>query len=308
MKIPLSSVQVGSLFAIGSAFLFSTKAIFIKQAYALSPLVDGTVLMALRMASALPFFLLLCWLNRRHNSNVKSKDWALLILAGLLGYYFSSWLDFSGLMYISASLERIILFLYPTLTVIASSFIYKQPLTLKTIIAIVLSYGGTIIVMLQEQSNVAHEGYFWLGVSLVFASAISFACYLLLTPKLIAKFGSWNFTGLALSVACLGTLVHFFIATPEPIQLIAQLPNSVLCYGLALGLAVTVLPTILVAQSIARIGASQSAMIASIGPILTIILATLFLGETMNHIQWFGCALNIIGVMIITLSKKKLGN
>lgn len=308
MKLSLSRIQIGSLFAIGSAFLFSTKAIFIKQAYALSPLVDGTVLMALRMASALPFFLLLCWLNRQHNYNIKAKDWALLILAGLLGYYFSSWLDFSGLMYISASLERIILFLYPTLTVIASSFIYKQPLTPKTIIAIVLSYGGTIIVMLQEQSNVAHEGNFWLGVSLVFASAICFACYLLLTPKLIGKFGSWNFTGLALSVACIGTLVHFMVSTPAPLHLIAQLPTTVLWYGLALGLVVTVLPTILVAQSIARIGASQSAMIASIGPILTIILATLFLGETMNGIQWFGCALNILGVMMITLSKKKLGH
>lgn len=308
MNFSLTRMQVGSIFAIGAAFLFSTKAIFIKQAYALSPLVDGTVLMALRMASALPFFLLLCWLNRHHNKDLKGSDWLLLILAGLIGYYFSSWLDFTGLMYISASLERIILFLYPTLTVIASSFIYKQSLTLKSIIAIALSYGGTVIVMLQEQSTVPHEGNFWIGVSFVFASAVSFACYLLLTPKLIHKFGSWNFTGLALSIACIGTLTHYAIATPHPIQLIAQLPASVLWYGLALGLAVTVLPTILVAQSIARLGASQTAMIASIGPILTIILATLFLGESMNTVQWFGCALNIIGVMIITLSKKKLGN
>jgi drug/metabolite transporter (DMT)-like permease len=304
----LTNIQIGSLFAILSAFLFSTKAIFIKQAYALSPLVDGTVLMALRMASALPFFLLLCWFNRHRNQNLKSSDWMLLILAGLIGYYFSSWLDFTGLMFISASLERIILFLYPTLTVIASSFIYKQRLNIKTIFAIILSYGGTVIVMLQEQSSVPHEGNFWIGVSLVFASAICFASYLLLTPRLIQKFGSWNFSGLALSVACIGTLTHYVISTDHPIQLMVQLPSSVLWYGLALGLAVTVLPTILVAQSIARIGASQTAMIASIGPILTIILATLFLGETMNSIQWFGCALNIIGVMIITLSKKKLAN
>ena len=308
MKLSLSRVQIGSLCAIASAFLFSTKAIFIKQAYALSPLVDGTVLVALRMAFALPFFLILCWFNRSQNKELYTKDWVLLIFAGLLGYYFSSWLDFSGLMYISASLERIILFLYPTLTVIASSMIYKQRLTLKTMLALLLSYGGTVIVMWQEQNNVPHEGYFWLGVSLVFASAVCFASYLLLTPNLIRKFGSWNFTGLALSVACLGTLVHFIIATPAPFQLLTQLPASIYGYGLALGLAVTVLPTILVAQSIARIGASQSAMIASIGPILTIILATLFLGESMNMIQWFGCALNIIGVMMITLSKKKLGH
>lgn len=216
MKLSLTKTQLGSLFAICAAFLFSTKAIFIKQTYALSPLVDGTVLMALRMASALPFFLLLCWFNRHHNKALAAKDWGLLIVAGLIGYYFSSWLDFVGLMYISASLERIILFLYPTLTVLASSVIYKQRLSLKSLFAIALSYGGTVIVMLQEQSNVPHEGHFWLGASLVFASAVCFAAYLLLTPRLIQRFGSWNFTGLALSIACIGTLTHYFVATPPP--------------------------------------------------------------------------------------------
>ena len=306
MKHPFSSTQLGSIFALGAAFLFSTKAIFIKQAYALSPLVDGTVLLALRMASALPFFLLICWLNRHHNQNIKAKDWFLLMVAGLIGYYFSSWLDFAGLMYISASLERIILFLYPTLTVIASSFIYKQKLRLKSIFSIALSYGGTVIVMLQEQSMVAHESNFWIGVSLVFASAVCFASYLLLTPRLIQKFGSWNYTGLALSIACMGTLTHFMVATPNPIGLLLQLPSTVIWYGVALGLLVTVLPTILIAQSISRLGAAQSAMIGSIGPILTIILAVALLGEHMNAVQWFGCLLNIIGVMMITLSKKKL--
>lgn len=306
MNLALTKTQVGSIFAVTAAFLFSTKAIFIKQAYELSPLVDGTVLMDLRMLSALPFFLLLAWLNRAHNKNIAAKDWGILVVAGLIGYYLSSWLDFAGLMYISASLERIILFLYPTLTVIATSFIYKKPLNAYSIFAIALSYGGTVIVMLQEQSNVPHEGNFWLGVSLVFASAISFAAYLLLTPRLIHKFGSWNFSGLALSIACIGMLTHYCIATPNPIGLLAALPSSVIWYGIALGLLVTVLPTILVAQSIARLGAAQTAMIASIGPILTIILATLLLGETLNTIQWFGCALNIIGVLMITLAKKKL--
>ena len=308
MKLSLSSTQMGSIFALGAAFLFSTKAIFIKQTYALSPLVDGTVLMALRMVSALPFFLLLCWFNRHHNKNIAVKDWILLVLAGLIGYYFSSWLDFSGLMYISASLERIILFLYPTLTVIATSVIYKQKMRLKTIIAIALSYGGTVIVMLQEQSSVPHEGDFWLGVSLVFTSAVCFAGYLLMTPKLIQKFGSWNYTGLALSIACFGTLIHFAMTTPQPIQLLSQLPMQVIWYGIALGLLVTVLPTILIAQSISRLGAAQAAMIGSIGPILTIILAVALLGEHMNAVQWFGCLLNIIGVMMITLSKKKLAH
>ena len=153
-----------------------------------------------------------------------------------------------------------------------------------------------------------HESNFWLGVSLVFASAISFACYLLLTSGLIQKFGSWNYTGLALSIACMGTLVHFAMVTPNPVDLLSQLPPTILWYGIALGLLVTVLPTILIAQSISRLGAAQSAMIGSIGPILTILLAVALLGEHMNAIQWIGCVLNIIGVMMITLSKNKLAH
>ncbi len=306
MNFQWSKTQLGTLFAVGSAFLFSTKAIFIKQAYALSPLVDATMLMALRMASALPFFLVICWLNRQHNQNIAAKDWLLLAIAGLLGYYFSSWLDFLGLMFVSASLERIILFLYPTLTVLASSVIYRKKLSWQTLLAIGLSYGGTVIVMLQEQSNTVHSEYFWTGVSLIFASAVCFASYLLLTPRLIQKFGSWNFTGLALSIACLGTLTHFIVTTPQPFSTIAALPNSVLYYGIALGVLVTVLPTVLLAQSIARIGASQAAMIASVGPILTILLATAFLGESLNWIQWIGCGLNILGVLMITFAKNKL--
>lgn len=302
----LTRSQFGSLCAICAAFLFSTKAIFIKQAYALSPNVDATVLMALRMGSALPFFLLISWFSRKSYSGIDWKDWLQLTAAGLLGYYFASWLDFKGLMYISASLERIILFLYPTLTVIASSVIFRQRLSLQTLFAIALSYGGTVIVMLQEQSNTPHEGSFWLGASLVFASAVAFAAYLLMTPKLIIKFGSWHYNGLALSIACLGTLAHFASAIPQPLQLVAALPLSVWGYGIALGFFVTVLPTILMMQSIARLGAAQSAMIASIGPILTILLAVAFLDEHLNAIQWFGCLLNIAGVLMITLSKKKL--
>ncbi|MEB3754959.1 DMT family transporter [Acinetobacter sp. MD2(2019)] len=278
MKMALSKSQIGSLCALCSAFLFSSKAIFIKQAYALSEQVNATVLMALRMGTALPFFLIMAWYFKHQRQQALGyRDIALLIVAGLLGYYFASWLDFVGLMYISASLERIILFLYPTLTVLASSVIYKQRIRLKTSVAIFLSYGGTVIVLLQEQNHAPLQSNFWLGASLVFASAVAFASYLLLTPKLIRTFGPSNFTGLALTVACIGTLVHYFLATPHALHLLGNLPTGVWLYGIGLGIFVTVLPTFLLMQSIARLGAAQSAMIAAIGPILTILLAVLFL-------------------------------
>ncbi|WP_336722962.1 DMT family transporter [Acinetobacter soli] len=306
MKFSMNSVQTGSLCAIFAAFLFSTKAIFIKQAYALSPLVDATTLMVLRMGSALPFFILICWLNRHHNQGIHIKDWLILVFAGLLGYYFASWLDFVGLMFISASLERIILFLYSTLTVLASSLIYRQKLNAKTWFAIFLSYGGTVLVMLQEGKIAPSQGNLWIGCSVVFASTVAFAAYLLLTPHLIKKFGSWNFNGLALSVACVGTLLHFIIGTTHPIDTLMQLPTGDWLYGIGLGFFVTVLPTALLMQSIQRLGASQSAIIASIGPILTIILAVLFLNEHLNLWQWIGCGLNIVGILMISLGKSRL--
>lgn len=120
-------------------------------------------------------------------------------------------------MFISASLERIILFLYPTLTVIASSMLFKQRLNYKVVIALILSYGGTVLVMLEEQKTLAEQHNFWLGTSLFFASAIAFACYLLLTPPLIKKFGSLNLTSLSLSIACFFIFTHYFLTTPEPL-------------------------------------------------------------------------------------------
>ncbi|AOA59189.1 DMT family transporter [Acinetobacter larvae] len=303
----LSSAQLGVIFGLIAAFLFSSKAILIKQAYAVSPTVDANILMFLRMSSALPFFLCIAWFNRQHSRQIAKMDWFLLLIAGLVGYYIASYLDFIGLMYISASLERIILFLYPTLTVIAISLFYRQPLRPIMILALLLSYGGTVIVLQQEQ-QLLKQNNFWLGASLVFASAVMFACYLLLTPRLIQRFGSWNFTGLALSIACLGTMLHFWLATPQPLQHLQSLPAEIWCYGLLLGFFVTVLPTLLLAQSIKRLGASHSAIIASLGPVLTIILAVLLLGEQMNSIQYLGCLLNIIGVMLITLSKNRLAH
>lgn len=308
MQLFKYSVQLGSLFALISALLFSCKAIFIKQAYAISPELDAITLMAIRMMSALPFFLLICWLFRTKTPQASLKEWFYLIFVGLLGYYISSWFDFFGLMFISATLERIILFLYPTLTVIASSFIFKHRLRPKVIFALILSYAGTVLVMLQEQQNMPEQGHLWLGASLVFASAVTFACYLLLTPPLIQKFGSLNLTGLSLSAACIGTLIHFFMSTPHPIILLSELPISIYWYGICLGLFVTVLPTILLVLSIEYLGSSQSAMISAISPILTILLAVLFLNEHLNTVQWIGCMLNITGVMIVTLSKKRLMN
>lgn len=299
-----SSTLFGSICVLLSAILFAIKAILIKQAYGLSPQADAVTVLALRMASALPFFIIIALLSK---SAVKPthQDWGLLLIAGFIGYYLASILDFVGLMYISASLERIILFLYPTLTVLATAAIYKKKIEPRTWLAIVLSYGGTVIVVIGEGWHALVSNNVLLGSSLVFAGAVAYALYLVMTPTLIRRFGSWRFTGLAMSVACICAILHYLIVNPSPVIHLQQLPSGVIWYGLALGIFSTVLPATLLMQGIARIGSSQAALISAGGPILTLLLAVAFLGEQLNFIQWMGCALNMFGVLMITLSPKK---
>ncbi len=300
-----SAALLGSIFVLLSAILFAIKAILIKYTYQLSPDTDAVTVLALRMMSALPFFLAIAFISKAAQRHITWQDWGLLLLAGFVGYYLASILDFMGLMYVSASLERIILFLYPTLTVIASAAIYKKKIAARVWLAILLSYGGTLIVVLGEGWQALHANNILLGSSLVFAGAIAYAMYLVMTPTLIERFGSWRFTGLAMSVACIAAIAHYIIVTPHPVQHLVQLPHGVIGYGVALGFFSTVLPATLLMQGIARIGSAQAALISAGGPILTLLLAVAFLGEHLNPIQWFGCALNIFGVLMITLAPKK---
>lgn len=302
---PRSTVLFGSICVLLSAVLFAIKAILIKSAYQLSADADAVTLLALRMLSALPFFLAIALLSKAPVKAAAWQDWGLLLIAGFIGYYLASILDFMGLMYVSASLERIILFLYPTLTVLASAAIYRQKITAQTWLAILLSYGGTLVVVLGEGWQALHANNILLGSSLVFAGAIAYASYLVMTPTLIKRFGSWRFTGLAMSVACIAAIGHYLLVTAQPVQQLLHLPDAVIWYGLALGFFSTVLPATLLMQGIARIGSAQAALISAAGPILTLLLAVAFLGEQLNLIQWMGCALNISGVLMITLFPKK---
>lgn len=299
-----SQVLFGSICVLMSAFLFAIKAIFIKKAYGLDASLTATTLLALRMASALPFFLLIIYFSPKPLEKTTKHDWAILLIAGLVGYYLASILDFIGLTYISASLERIILFLYPTLTVLMMAVLYKRPIHMRVILAIIISYGGTLTVMLGEGAQTNPSGV-WLGSLLVFAGGFAYAMYLVMTPTLIRRFGSWRFTGLAMSVACIASLIHYFIVQPLPIVHLTTLTPTIIGYGVALGIFSTVLPATFLMQGIARVGPAQAAMISAGGPIFTVVLAVIFLGESLSWVQWIGCALNIVGVMMITLKPVK---
>lgn len=294
----------GSMCVLVSAVLFAIKAILIKYAYGLDARLDGVSLLALRMASALPFFVLIALISKAPPTRPNTKDWMLLLFAGLVGYYLASILDFIGLQYVSASLERIILFLYPTLTVLMTAALTRKPITRRTALAIVMSYGGTVVVMLGEGWSALHGKGVLMGSALVFAGAVAYATYLVMTPTLIARFGSWRFTGLAMSVACMASVAHFMVVTPHPLQLLSSFSWPVIGFGVALGIFSTVLPATLLMQGIERIGAAQAALISAGGPILTVLLAVAVLNEHLNLIQWMGCALNMVGVLMITLKPK----
>lgn len=294
---------VGTALVLASAFLFAIKAIVIKSAFAAVPALDGVSLLALRMLFALPFYVLIVWLSPAPPAALSRQDWGLLWLAGLLGYYLASILDFIGLQYVSASLERLILFLYPTLTVLMTAVLHRQPISRTTLLAIVLSYGGTVLVMLGEGPHMRVNSSLWLGSALVFAAAVAYALYLVMTPTLIARFGSLRLNGLSMSVACVAALLHFAIHQNDPVAFLAQLPRSGWGYGLALGVFATVLPTVFLMMGIERIGPARAALISSGGPILTLLLAVAILGERLNGLQWLGVALNLGGVMMISLRK-----
>ena len=168
---------IGFCLVLLGALGFAAKAIFVKLTYAVSGDVDAITLMALRMAFSLPFFLVVAvWHNRKSDAApLDKKQWAVIVVLGLMGYYISSYLDFMGLQYISAGLERVILFMYPTFVVLFSALVYKRKITARTLIALTLSYSGLLLVFVEHLS--LESAHVWLGSGLVLGSAVVFACF-----------------------------------------------------------------------------------------------------------------------------------
>jgi drug/metabolite transporter (DMT)-like permease len=211
----------GVLFALVAAIGFSAKAVLVKLAYIEE--VDPITLLALRMAFSLPFFLLAAWVANRHQSHapMTRSDWGAVTVFGFTGYYLASFLDFLGLQYISAGLERLILFLYPTMVVLISAIWFRQRIGRRVIVALVLSYLGIAFAYVHDM-QIQAEGVL-LGAGLVFASALAYAIYLIGAGHTIARIGATRFTAYAMTVACLAALLQFVLMNPmsnldQPIQ------------------------------------------------------------------------------------------
>jgi len=289
-----SHAALGASLALLAAFGFSMKAIFVKLAYPYG--VDAITLLALRMGFALPVFLWVGLAGQKAGASLSRGDWGKLFLLGCCGYYGASILDFWGLSYISAGLERLILFTYPTLTILIGVLFQGKPFSRREGIAVVLCYCGIGFAFMHDLGlNEARD--VWLGGALVFGSSVSYALYLSGSGPMIARLGAMRFSALAMLMSSAVTLLHF--ALVQPLTAFIQ-PWPVYGWGLAMAVFATIVPVFAQSAAIRRIGAGRASLYGMVGPLLTIAFGWLLLDEHISLAQMAGAALVVIGILIVS--------
>ncbi len=289
---------LGTSLVLAGAVFFSAKAIFVKLVYRYD--VDSITALTLRMLFAIPFFAWIAFRSRKNENSVKlsGKDWTLIFALAFLGYYLASLFDFIGLEYISAGLERLTLFVYPTIVLVISSFIYKRKIKGIEIFAIILTYSGIAVAFFGDIQTEGPDAI--KGVLFVFASAVAYSLYLVGSESLIPKIGSVKFTSYLMLLSGLIVVIHFLL-TKELSLLVQSRPVYLL--GLALGVLTTVIPAYFTTEGIRMIGSGRAAIVGSVGPISTILLAWIFLGEAITSTGIAGTFLVLAGVL--SIGKKK---
>ncbi|RPE73026.1 EamA-like transporter family protein [Tibeticola sediminis] len=283
----------GLLLATLGAIGFSGKAIIVKLAYRYG--VDAVTLLMYRMLFALPLFAVMAIWAGRGRPTLSRRDLLGVLWLGFTGYYLASFLDFAGLQYISASFERLILYLNPTLVLLLGWLLYGRKVQRHQAIAMAVSYSGVLLVFGHEASlqgpNVA------LGAVLVFLSALSYALYLSYSGELVQRLGALRLAGLATSVACVLCIVQFLLLRPLSA---AQVAPPVIGLSLLNATACTAAPVLLVMMGIERIGAGLASQVGMIGPMSTILMGVVLLGEPFNGWIIAGTALVVGGVFLVT--------
>jgi drug/metabolite transporter (DMT)-like permease len=272
----------------------------VKMAYQYQ--VDALSLLLLRMLFSFPFYMLIAIrYSRKENLDIITKnDYVWVVFFGVVGYYLSSYFDFVGLHYIKASLERIILFLYPTIIIIFNKLFLKKPINSTQALAIFLTYIGIIITFWGEVAISGSDTY--IGGFFILLCAITYAAYLVGSGWLIPKFGVVKFTSYVMIVSCFCVFIHFGMFSKIDIF---GLQKEVYVLGFLIAIFATVIPSFLVSESINRINSSNFAVIAGFGPISTIILAGIFLNEVLTLLQLFGALVVIFGILLVSLKKEK---
>ena len=282
--------------AVVGAIAFSGKAIIVKLAYRYG--VDAVTLIMLRMLFALPIFVLMAWWASRGQPPLTRRDWLGVLGLGFTGYYLASFLDFAGLAYISASLERLILYLNPTLVLLLGLVLYQRKIQPRQMLGMAVSYSGVVLVFGHEITLQGKDAA--LGAALVFASAVSYAVYLVYSGEMVKKLGALRLVGLATSVACVLCLLQFALLRPldsafrvAPEVLWLSVLNATLC---------TAVPVVLVMMAIERIGSGIAAQAGMVGPMSTILMGIVILGEPFTAWVAAGTVLVILGIAIFSRS------
>ena len=290
------------LFAAFGAIAFSGKAIIVKLAYRYG--VDAVTLIMLRMLFALPLFAAMAWWAGRGQAALTARDWLGVLGLGFSGYYLASFLDFAGLAYISASLERLILYLNPTLVLLFSWLVYRRRASRPQLAGMAISYAGALLVFgheLWSGTGSAGGATAW-GALLCFLSAVSYAGYLVYSGEFVQRLGSLRLVGLATSVACLLCIAQFLLL--RPISAATQVAPEVIWLSVLNATVCTALPVWAVMMGIERIGAAMASQTGMIGPMSTILMGVLILGEPFTVWIAAGTALVIAGIFVFTRSRR----
>ena len=290
------SIATGLALATLGAIAFSGKAIIVKLAYRHG--VDAVTLIMYRMLFALPIFALMAWWSSRGKPPLSRHDWFGIVGLGVTGYYLASFLDFAGLSYISASLERLILYLNPTLVLLLGLVFYKRHIQRRQMLGMLISYSGVMLVFGHE-INLQGGEVAW-GALLVFLSAVSYAVYLTFSGELVQRLGSLRLVGLATTVACLLCIAQFVVLRPLSAALVVapeviwlSVINATLC---------TAVPVLMVMMAIERVGAGMASQAGMVGPMSTILMGVVLLGEPFTAWVAAGTVLVIAGIFVFTRS------
>lgn len=292
---PGNAVTGCTLVLLG-ALGYSAKSILVKLAYLAAPQVDALSLMALRMAFSLPLLLPIIVWHQRNNSAppLLASQWLAVIVLGLMGYYLAGYLDFSGLLYITAGLERVILFLYPTFVVLFSAVLYRRKISAWETFALILSYAGLLLIFAGQFSTASSR--LVTGSALVLCSAVVFACFTMGSGVMVHRIGSSRFTAYTMAVAGIATLMHFAFVHKTGFN---GFPSDIYLPTLLMAVFSTVLPAFFMNAGIRRIGAGPASVISTTGPVITLVLAYLLLNETITLLQLAGTALVLAGVYAV---------
>ncbi|TGK00160.1 DMT family transporter [Leptospira langatensis] len=299
-----SEETLGYIYALAGTVLFSSKGVLVKLVYKFG--IDSVTTLALRMSFAIPFFAYVLYQENRKktSSPISKKDYAVVVFLAFMGYYLASFFDFWGLEYLSASIERLVLFTYPALVLILSFVFLKKKIHKIEIYSVALTYSGILLAFLPDTESQGRS--VWIGGTLVFLSALAYAIYLIGSGQMIPKLGSKKFTALLMIWSGVFVLIHFFLK--KDVQILFQQTWQVYIYGFALGFLTTVLPAFLTTAGIQRIGSNKASIAGSVGPVFTLFLASATLGESITWENLAGTAIVLSGVFLLGRKKQNIGS